>query len=471
MAKKKLVSLDLSKVASKGGDDYVVQSYDYTELQTGKSLTEIQFDNDLEYLLAKPPKEADVKPKVAKRNKSTARKAMSPTPGKKQANKIKVSKKEITGDVNEISFSSDEEDAANGTTVTDDAAIQGEEPKKKKKERKPRHVKKTEDQPAVVEKELTPKTDSTEEAVEVDQVVPKPDATKKKRKRSKKKTNKDAVEVEAAPESKSEGPEDSDSKPPVTDRTPEADEKKVPKKADTPESIVLERPLRSSAAAVRSTFLPEIQPVKTIIGLSHEQIYRMRLTDVKFKTMLSVPNMSKTCSNVLKFVMKESEKLFLDSKKQSQFVKLCVLIALYESHGFHKVVSDFPELPKWLLTYDEVNLEHTRTNLTVSNKQIHQNNFDYSVLSYIGHILIWGNHLQTAGGVATIMGKFGLGISTKDIAASIGGYHLWDRLRRDNKTINTKRWKHIQKFRQIFAFEEDQFVLILRSMSLGVEVP
>ena len=113
----------------------------------------------------------------------------------------------------------------------------------------------------------------------------------------------------------------------------------------------------------------------------------------------------------------------------------------------------------------ELLLEHTKTSLTESNRQVHKNNFDYTVFSYLGHIIIWISNLQWREKKPVLLEN--IGISQKGVIASIGGYHLWDRIRRDPKTINMKRWKHIQKFRQNYAFEMHQFIVILRFMHLG----
>ncbi|OBA23118.1 hypothetical protein METBIDRAFT_37082, partial [Metschnikowia bicuspidata var. bicuspidata NRRL YB-4993] len=212
--------------------------------------------------------------------------------------------------------------------------------------------------------------------------------------------------------------------------------------------------------------LPAVQPVSTIFGLSHEQIYKTRLSDVKVKTIVNVP-MSKMCKNALTFVMAENEGLFVDAEKTGQFVDLCTKVALYEAPGFNEVTKRIPALLDWVPQYEPLTLQHTKTNVTVSNKQIHKNCLDYTVFSFFGHILLWANELQHTAKATTIVEKYHLDISRTQILNSLGGYHLWDRLRRD-KTINTKRWKHIQKFRQLFAFEEHQFVLILRCMNLGV---
>lgn len=225
----------------------------------------------------------------------------------------------------------------------------------------------------------------------------------------------------------------------------------------------------SSATALSYTQLPEIHPVKTIIGVSHQQILLMRTTDVKYKTISTVSLMSKMGKNVLQFLSRDG--LFSDPDMKRKFLHLCIEVALNESHGFHDISRQYPDLEAWLANYEELSLLHTRANLTVSTKQAHQNDFDYNVFSYLGHILVWAIHLQQSGGVTTVLDKYEFGISRKSVMASIGGYHLWDRVRRDPKTINTKRWKHIQKFRQLFVFEEDQFVLAFRLLDLGLDLP
>ncbi|SGZ50254.1 CIC11C00000003171 [Sungouiella intermedia] len=225
----------------------------------------------------------------------------------------------------------------------------------------------------------------------------------------------------------------------------------------------------SSAAALASSQLPEIHPIKTIIGVSHQQIMSIRTTDVKYKTIMTLTQMSKMSKNVLRFLSRDD--IFIDNDRKRQFLHLCVLVALNEANGFLQTTRKYAGLEEWLTGYEELTLAHTRANLTVSTRAGHLNDLDYNVFSYLGHILVWVTHLQTVAGVETVMEKYDFDVTKKDIMASIGGYHLWDRVRRDPKTINTKRWKHIQKFRLIFAYEEDQFVVILRMLDLGVEVP
>ncbi|ODV80896.1 uncharacterized protein CANTADRAFT_4890 [Suhomyces tanzawaensis NRRL Y-17324] len=213
--------------------------------------------------------------------------------------------------------------------------------------------------------------------------------------------------------------------------------------------------------------LPEIQPIKTIIGLSHKQILNLDVSDVKLKTILSSSKISKYSSTSLNFTIKHTNELFKDENKKKIFFLLCINVALYESIGFKKTVKVYPNILELFGGYDEINLETTGTKLTPSNKDIHQNNLDYSVLSYIGNILIWAVHQQRAHNETLIDDKYDIKLSASLVRENVGGYHLWDRLIREPKGMNAKRWKHIIKFRQAFAYEEDQFVLILKFMGVG----
>lgn len=220
-----------------------------------------------------------------------------------------------------------------------------------------------------------------------------------------------------------------------------------------------------------SESLPAVYPIKTLIGLSHQQVLQLELTDVKIKTIVSTNTISKFANNVLAFVTKHTDDLFEDAEKKTIFIKLCVNVALSESIGFSKTLREHSQIVEWFGGYDEINLATTGTKLTVSSKNIHQNTFDYSVLSYIGHILIWAAHQQRMGKVALFTDKFGIALPQASVRASIGGYHLWDRLIRESKGMNSKRWKHIIKFRQAFGYEEDQFMLILRFMKVDTVIP
>lgn len=220
-----------------------------------------------------------------------------------------------------------------------------------------------------------------------------------------------------------------------------------------------------------SESLPTIQSIKTIIGLSHQQILNLELSDVKIKTIVSSTKVSKFAQNALNFVIKQTNELFENFEKKSIFFKLCISVALNESIGFRKTVKSYPQINEWFGSIDEINLENTRTKLTPSNKDIHQNNFDYSVLSYFGHILIWASYHQRINKTPVFFEKYDIDLNQSNIRSSIGGYHLWDRLIRESKGMNSKRWKHIIKFRQSFSYEEDQFMLMLRFMKVDEIIP
>lgn len=220
-----------------------------------------------------------------------------------------------------------------------------------------------------------------------------------------------------------------------------------------------------------SESLPAIPPIKTIIGLSHQHILNIDPSDVKVKTIVQSSKVLKFAQNALSFVMNNSNGLFVDVEKKQVFFKLCLSVALYELDGFRKTTKAFPQIPEWFGSYPEINLETTRTKLTPSNKDIHQNNFDYSVLSYLGHILVWALYQQHVGKAPLFISDYDIELSQSTIRSSIGGFHLWDRLVRESKGMNSKRWKHIIKFRTSFAYEEDQFMLILKFMKVTDHVP
>lgn len=540
--------LDLSVSASTETDkQFSVESYDYAELQTEKSSAEIQFEDDLKFLMSGGVDLESAIPSLIVESKPLARsKPSKPKKSKKMpAKSVKLSLKEITGDIDDITFSSDDEDVAenkdserlkapkqkgskkvketpridigssgngdqkpnvtkssskqNGKTSKANPAPKEKTPKKKKK-------KAATSEPAPDLELQEENKDSTliagndEDSSENVAVVPELTAKqllkiekrkekmkeRRKLKKEQKKAQAKAAEAESGDVEPATGdsgkslPENGNSDPVELNGshqttsssefspTPEP-ETKSPTSANVKKELAPLVKLRSSAAALATRQLPEIHPVKTFIGVSHQQIMLMREADVKYKTIMTAPLISKLARNALRFLSRDD--VFGDNDKKTQFLHLCVLVALHESNGFHNICRKYSGLETWLSQFKELTLEHTRTNLTVSAKPAHTNNLDYNVFSYLGHILVWANYLQTAGGCLTVMEKFAIDVTRKDILASIGGFHLWDRVRRDERTINTKRWKHIQKFRQIFAFEEDQFVLILRLMDLGLEVP
>ncbi|EMG46962.1 hypothetical protein G210_2772 [Candida maltosa Xu316] len=244
----------------------------------------------------------------------------------------------------------------------------------------------------------------------------------------------------------------------------------TPEKDGSPFTFKL-RPVKSTINKKYSENLPEVQPVKTIIGMSHQQILHSDLSDVKIKTLMTSSSISKYAANSVKFVTTHKEDLFDDYEKKKIFLTLCINIALYESLGFKKTVKLYPDVLSLFSVYDEINLETTRTKLTPSKKDIHQNNLDYSVLSYFGHILIWAAHQQRQGKVPIFTDKFDISLSNNEVRSKIGGYHLWDKLFRELKGMNSKRWKHVIKFRNAFQYEEDQFMIILRFMQIDDNIP
>lgn len=88
------------------------------------------------------------------------------------------------------------------------------------------------------------------------------------------------------------------------------------------------------------------------------------------------------------------------------------------------------------------------------------------MFAYFGHILIWALHLQRKAKVPLFIDEYGISVSPDEIKMKIGGLHLWDKVFRELKGMNAKRWKHVLKFRNVFALEEDQFMVILRFMKI-----
>lgn len=216
----------------------------------------------------------------------------------------------------------------------------------------------------------------------------------------------------------------------------------------------------------RSEHLPELSPIKTIIGVSHRQILTADLSDVKIKTIINAPSISKYASNSMKFAKKYENKVFNNYKLKKQFLTLCFNVALYESNGFKKSVNQHPDILDNFGHYDELNLTNTHTAITASEKELHRNTLDYSVFAYFGHILIWALHLQRKAKVPLFIDEYGISVSPDEIKMKIGGLHLWDKIFRELKGMNAKRWKHVLKFRNVFALEEDQFMVILRFMKI-----
>ncbi|CAX44697.1 conserved hypothetical protein [Candida dubliniensis CD36] len=287
----------------------------------------------------------------------------------------------------------------------------------------------------------------------------------KKRKERRKKRNQLTKESNT-----SENEESATPSVPSPAAAPSPSKETTSKPEDNPFVIKL-RSVKSTINKKYSENLPEVQPTKTIIGMSHQQILHSDLSDVKIKTLMTSSSVSKYAANAVKFVTTHKDDLFGNFENKKIFLTLCINIALYESLGYKKTTKLYPNVLELFGGYAEINLETTRTKLTPSKKDIHQNDLDYSVLSYFGHILIWAAHQQRQGKVPIFADKFGISLTSKEVRSKIGGYHLWDKLFRELQGMNSKRWKHVIKFRNAFQYEEDQFMIILRFMQIDENIP
>lgn len=223
-----------------------------------------------------------------------------------------------------------------------------------------------------------------------------------------------------------------------------------------------EAPFNIKLRSVKSTHsnkkykerLPQIQPIETIMGLSNEQIYGLSPNDIKLKSIITQAD--KALRVIINFAM-ENEDMFKDEEVKTIFIDLCINIALYESRGLNKTVKRYPNVIELFCKFDALTLSFNNTPITKSDRQIHQNNFDYSVLLNIGNIIIWVNSINNQ--LAYVPKKL--------VRQSFGGYHLWDQLFKED-SINMKRWKHIIKFRELFPFQINQFIVIMKFMHVGI---
>lgn len=493
--RKEIAPLNLNGGSPESSAEAPADHLDQTELTSEQAA---DFEADLSYLLSQNPSlETMEKPDAAtvpakagdnleaspspvlgliQRDANPAEKTTpgtqntAPSPKKQGVDSLEKGKprpsarslKEVLADLDEITFSSDDEVAEKKEKRVKPKKEKKVKDKKEKEQKEQGKTEKTE----VAEKtenQAEDKVEPSEKPTESDEAANTAGKPKRpKRKRTKKKKV-DTIDEEKASEpkepSEATAPEGS-----LQEKALEPQGKPGPSEKNPDITFGL----HLSARATRKTQLTEVTPVNTIIGLSHEQIFRTKLTDVKIKILVNSP-MSRMCRIVLGFVMDEHQGLFCDEQRQRQFVELCVHVALHELNGFNAISTKYPEILEWAPQYPALTLEHTKTTLTVSTRQAHRNLLDYTVFLFIGHVLVWASGLQRRAHMETYLEKYTL-LTPQHVQASMGGDHLWDKLRKDPK-INLKRWKHIQKFRQIFAFEELQFVLVLRCMNLGLSVP
>ena len=85
-----------------------------------------------------------------------------------------------------------------------------------------------------------------------------------------------------------------------------------------PFSIKL-RSVKSTTNKKYSENLPEVQPIKTIIGMSHQQILHSDLSDVKIKTLMTSSSISKYAANSVKFVTTHAEDFLVILRKRRSF--------------------------------------------------------------------------------------------------------------------------------------------------------
>lgn len=375
--------------------------------------TDEQFEADLEFLLLKSST-VNKSEKIAKVSQNQI------FPGQNQGKKpirrkYKISMEEITKDMDGINFSSDEND----------------EP-------------------------VTPKQDSRDISKEPETSTDgSAKKAKKKRPRKKKQQGKEAEKDVSPPHSQESSGLSGETSASLGEPSASTEGKEgTPSSRSAPSARTLPK-------APQKSFLTAMEPTTSIIGLSNSQILSLPLNDVKLKLLVS--SGSKTIQNILKFAKRETSELFEDYERKRVFFQLCVDVALTESMGYKKVARKWPQIIEWFGGYPEINLTTTKTRLTPSNKDIHKNSFDYSMLALIGHILIWATCLQRKAKQPVFTKKYD--IQVQNVKECLGGDFLWDRLSQHPK-MNAKRWKHVIKFRQSFPFEVNQFMMVLRFMKV-----
>ncbi|KAL6453612.1 hypothetical protein SBY92_005183 [Candida maltosa Xu316] len=488
-----------SKKDLNGSSSSNVESTPSSGISTPEVIEEQEFENDLDYLLTN--KETDIHEEVFETPKhlqevviSDAFPAKSKTKTKKPSKAKAFTVADVTKDMEGLDFSSDEEEQQQNEEST--------KPKKPRRKSSSLKLNRKKSKPKIkddkdLENDQSSKSNGRTRSKKVDDsgITGDPDTpSKPKRNRNRKKSKENLNGKKEEPVKEDLEAKKDATEIPVPNTPVEEDEEAIqrldrsgtsftapapfgtrsvfntPEKDGSPFTFKL-RPVKSTINKKYSENLPEVQPVKTIIGMSHQQILHSDLSDVKIKTLMTSSSISKYAANSVKFVTTHKEDLFDDYEKKKIFLTLCINIALYESLGFKKTVKLYPDVLSLFSVYDEINLETTRTKLTPSKKDIHQNNLDYSVLSYFGHILIWAAHQQRQGKVPIFTDKFDISLSNNEVRSKIGGYHLWDKLFRELKGMNSKRWKHVIKFRNAFQYEEDQFMIILRFMQIDDNIP
>ncbi|KAK6198851.1 uncharacterized protein RJT21DRAFT_51656 [Scheffersomyces amazonensis] len=427
-----------------------------------------QFENDLDYLLnsdshpisnvqiSQPIIQEPIKEEVEVETKKS-----------RKGKLLKVSIADITKDIEDIQFSSDSED--------EKVKVKEKEitPKKSKKSKKPKKEAETESPNSnghtKNESREDPEPEPEPEPIDFEDFINEQEQVQidRKKVKNKKRWNRRQKSRQLAKESaeQSDNIVTSTSASATPEPVVEQEQEQETDDSITPFNVRLRPTPKSNINSRYSENLPKIQPQRTIIGLSYRQILNIDPSDVKIKTIISSAASSKYASTALKFCMKHNQDLFDDVDKKRIFIILCINVALYEAVGFKNTAQIYPNVLELFGGYDEINLDTTRTKLTPSNRNVHQNNLDYSVLSYLGNILIWANHIQHEHHIRLLIKHYDV-LSTSIIKQNFGGFHLWDKLIRESKGMNAKRWKHIVKFRQNFPFEEEKFVLILRYMNV-----
>lgn len=293
---------------------------------------------------------------------------------------------------------------------------------------------------------------------------------KKKQKKKEKKEKKEEIKITETTEPSDPKPQPNENSNKPKEEAKNGSIEPAPKEpaADSPFNIKLksvnetpDAPFNVKLRSVKSTHankkyierLPQVQPIETIMGLSNEQIYKLNPSDIKLKSIITQAD--KTLKTIINFAM-ENEEMFKNEETKTIFVDLCINIALYESRGLNKTCKRYPNVIELFSGFEALTLDFNNTVFTKSDRAIHQNSFDYSILSYIGNIIIWINSINNLSYVPKKLTR-----------QSIGGYYLWDQLFKED-SINMKRWKHIIKFRDQFPFQINQFIVIMKFMHVGI---
>ncbi|ODV60301.1 uncharacterized protein ASCRUDRAFT_76316 [Ascoidea rubescens DSM 1968] len=219
------------------------------------------------------------------------------------------------------------------------------------------------------------------------------------------------------------------------------------------------------------------QAKKPAKNLAFKVIYNpvstMKLSDPFLEKI--VLNANDLAKEILQFLLVHKDNVFSDFYRAKLFFTISILVALKGPKSYKDLCSD----------YDLEIKNESSKNKELSNPRYFERyseflnprgDFNFKLVGYIGHILIWGFDRQRYGLKMqkkdfnnTFIFKYQIKCSKSMILSGIGGMNLWDKNQKKD-SMPLSKWQILNGLKKSYEFDEDLFVLILRFMGI-VDIP